>query len=294
MDKEKEVFEKLTKLQDRLNRKFALENEIEKLPRDLEVKQNLLALINKEYTEVTAQAQQAKAELKDLRFQYDDVVAQRESSEKKMESISTQREFEALQKEIKDASEKEQSLLRQLHAKEQQISDLDARFAEKESLLKIQQGEVDSESGKIEELTSQKQKEREELEQECRSYIGTDIDQELYDKFCMIVKNKRGNDTVTKDGETQDVNEGKGIVPIHGLVCQGCHIVLPIQFVNNVRNGDSIQFCPYCSRILYYEEVEGAEKDFVKPVKDDGDVMEEEKGSTLSDFTDEDEFNDIV
>lgn len=278
---EKQVFEKLTKLQECLMQKFTLEEEIAKLPKDLKVKQDLLAKINKEYTEDSEKDKAAKDELKSLRYDYDMMVSTREASEKKMESISTQREFEALEKEIKDAGEKEQDLLKQVHAKEQQVQEMDAHLAEKESLLKLQQSEVDSESSKIEGLTAEKQTKRNELEQQCNAFVDDDISQDLYNKFANIVKNK----------------QGKGIVPIHGLVCQGCHIMLPIQFVNDVREGKKIEFCPYCSRILYYEEVEGAEEQFKKPVKDDEDMggnEDEEGGAELSDFTDEDEFNDIV
>ena len=31
-------------------------------------------------------------------------------------------------------------------------------------------------------------------------------------------------------------------------------MILPAQFANLVREGESINFCPYCSRILFYEE----------------------------------------
>ena len=32
-------------------------------------------------------------------------------------------------------------------------------------------------------------------------------------------------------------------------------MILPANFANQVREGEEINFCPYCSRILYYEEV---------------------------------------
>ena len=31
---------------------------------------------------------------------------------------------------------------------------------------------------------------------------------------------------------------------------------LPAQFENDVRNGEEILFCPYCSRILFFEDAE--------------------------------------
>ena len=39
-------------------------------------------------------------------------------------------------------------------------------------------------------------------------------------------------------------------------------MILPGQFANEVRNGDKIVFCPYCSRILFYEEVTGEEEQY--------------------------------
>ncbi|MDR2403154.1 MAG: C4-type zinc ribbon domain-containing protein [Spirochaetaceae bacterium] len=55
---------------------------------------------------------------------------------------------------------------------------------------------------------------------------------------------------------------GRGIVAIKSGVCTGCHMILPAQFANIVRLGKEIVFCPYCSRILFYEESEEGEEDY--------------------------------
>lgn len=279
-EEKKTVFGKLNQLQDVLMQKFALEDEIDQLPKNLKIQQEQLALVNKEYTEVLAASQKAQDDLKNLRFEYEDVVTRRESSEKKMETIATQREFEALEKEIKDASASEEELLKQVRAKEQESKELDSQCEAKSAELKAQQEQVDAESAKIESVTSEKKAKLAELESESRSFIdGDKINEELYEKFCSIVRSKHG----------------RGIVPIHGVVCQGCHIVLPIQFVNDVRSGETIEFCPYCSRILYYEEVEGAEEQFTSVEKDDvEDEEQSSEGGGLSEFADEGEFDDIV
>ena len=59
-------------------------------------------------------------------------------------------------------------------------------------------------------------------------------------------------------------------------------MILPAQFANEVRKGDKIMFCPYCSRILFYEEGEDSEENF---------FTIEETGS-LTDFGDEDDLLD--
>ena len=39
-------------------------------------------------------------------------------------------------------------------------------------------------------------------------------------------------------------------------------MILPAQFVNEVRDGDEILFCPYCSRILFYQESDENEENY--------------------------------
>jgi hypothetical protein len=39
-------------------------------------------------------------------------------------------------------------------------------------------------------------------------------------------------------------------------------MVLPAQFANEVHHGEKILFCPYCSRILFYEESVDSDENF--------------------------------
>ena len=70
------------------------------------------------------------------------------------------------------------------------------------------------------------------------------MDQEIIFKFERIIQ-----------------RNSEGIVSVKNGVCSGCHMILPAQFANIVREGESINFCPYCSRILYYEEVPETEQE---------------------------------
>lgn len=264
------VFSRLNQLQEDLSIRFALEEEIARLPRDLKVKQELLDTINLDYIDEHTRSEAAKVELKNLGYQYEDAVQARDKSERNMELITTQREFEALEKEIKDAAAKEQSLLKQLHVKEKQVQEFEVRLTEKEELMTLQKTEVDAEASKIDALLTQKKKELSEVIERCEGFIDENITIDLYTKFSNIVKNKKG----------------KGIVPVHGLVCQGCHVVLPVQFVNSVRDGKEVEFCPYCSRILFWEDVDGADEQFIA-----GKVDPE---ADLGDFVQDGEFDDVL
>lgn len=78
-----------------------------------------------------------------------------------------------------------------------------------------------------------------------KDQVSKGLDEEIIYKFEKIVKNK----------------EGIGIVSVKNNVCMGCNMLLPPQFVNDVRREEKLIFCPNCSRILYYQgEEEPAEE----------------------------------
>ncbi|MFA5468175.1 MAG: C4-type zinc ribbon domain-containing protein [Sphaerochaetaceae bacterium] len=260
-----EVFDKLRALQGILAEKFEILEEIKEIPRALETKQELLNMGKRAYIEKHERLDKTKEELKALRFALDEAERAREESEKQMELISTQREFEALEKEIKEASLREQSLRKSLLAKEKFLSELQEQIEEHELLMEVQEEEVKTESDKKDSLLKTKQDELDELKQKEDSLIPG-IDDTILFKFERIIKNK----------------EGIGIVPVHGLVCQGCHMTLPYQFVNEVRLKEDFKFCPYCSRVLYWEDLEVEEKEV------------EIEEAALADFVDSDEFDDLL
>jgi hypothetical protein len=67
-------------------------------------------------------------------------------------------------------------------------------------------------------------------------------------------------------------------------------MILPMQFVNDVRVGKEIMFCPYCSRILFFQE-DGEEVFYQQETPEgifDMDDIEDEE----SDFVDDEETDD--
>jgi len=44
-------------------------------------------------------------------------------------------------------------------------------------------------------------------------------------------------------------------------------MILPAQFVNEVRQSDKIVFCPYCSRVLFYQEGDESQADMIVDIE---------------------------
>jgi predicted nucleic acid-binding Zn-ribbon protein len=254
------TFEKLQQLQDILSRKYELEHEIHEIPRALAKKQELLNRLKKSYIESNEKFEVTKNSLLNLKRELGEAEILREDSEKKMDVISTQREYEALEKEIKSATEKEQFYRREIQKEERNLEEMSAQLKKDEEMIASEEEELKEEDQKIQAESEEKHVLLDELVSEEKSIIPG-MDEDILFKFERIIKNK----------------SGLGIVPVTNGVCTGCHMMLPGQFVNDVRTGEGILFCPYCSRILFF----GGQSDVVD------DFVDSDLGG-LSDLVDDD------
>ena len=235
-----EVFERLREFQEILTKRVDIEREVEDIPKSLATQEEVLSRIKKTYVERNAEFEAAEAKVKELRGQLAETEAAREAAEKQMDLISTQREYEALNKEIRDATEKEHNFRKDLQKEERSLAEIEESLRKDEAMIKLQESEIAEKGAKISTDRDSKLKEIEELKVE-ETKASSGIEKEVIFKFERIIRSK----------------QGLGIVPVKGSVCTGCYMILPAQFVNEVRSGNKIIFCPYCSRVLYYEEAEG-------------------------------------
>jgi predicted nucleic acid-binding Zn-ribbon protein len=257
-----EVFEKLRKLQDILSQKISLEQNIQEIPKILITQEELLARLKKSFIDKNEDYEKSRALEAEYRSLLAEAEGAREQAEKNMDVINTQREYEALDKEIRDASEKEQQYRKDLQKEERVLGELDEQMKQTAALIEQQEQELAERRAGIEAEIAEKTAQLEDLSREEADLIPG-LDPEVLFKFERIIRNKMG----------------RGIVAIKGGVCTGCHMILPAQFANLVRLGEEIVFCPYCSRILFYEESEQGEEEF----------FDNEDAGSLSDLDDMDD-----
>ena len=282
----KEIYDTLSKLQVVLPKMFEVEDEIKEIPMALADKEAVLQKTKITYLELHEKSEKVKEELKTLRIRLDEAGVKRETCEKMMETITQAREFETLQKEIEEAKNAEQTLRKGLIAKEKFYDELNAKLSIQEEIMAQQTEEVEEETKVKDQLVAEKQAVLDQIIAE-KDELAKDFDQNLLFKFERIIRNKGG----------------LGIVPIHGIVCEGCHMTLPAQFVNDVRRSttmesegireeDDIHFCPYCSRVLYYEEsAEDQHFDNLFTAEDEDEI--EDENAENDDFISSGDFGDL-
>ena len=262
-----EVFEKLKDLQGVLAEKYALERKIEDAPLQLTSQDELLSRLKKEFIEKNTKYEEVRAGVEHLKAQLAEAEASRESGEKGMDNITTHREYEALDKQITEAKEREDAIRRELTREEKSLAELNEILRADEAMIAAQEGdlnnsktslatEIDGYKGMLETLSQQE------------SEITPGIDQEIVYKFQRIIR-----------------RNSEGIVAVRNGVCTGCHMILPAQFANEVRDGEKILFCPYCSRILYHQDVVDGEEETYFSADETGTLADFDE-----DFADEEEL----
>jgi len=232
-----EIFDKLRELQDILARKNQLDSEILEAPQLLVKQEELLAQYKTNYIKKNTDDEAIRQTIGALKAELFETEQKREHAEKGMDNITTQREYDALDREIQDSTKKEAELRNEILRNEANHKRLDEEIKNEEALIKQQEQELDERKAMIEKEITEKKNELAELA-EGEHRIAPDLDSDTLFKFDRIIKNK----------------QGIGIVPVQGNVCMGCHMILSAQFAIEVREGKNIMYCPYCSRILYYQE----------------------------------------
>lgn len=260
------IFEKLKSLQDVLSEKYGIEAKIEDAPKKLSSQEELLERLKKEYIEKNAQYEEIRTKVGQLKISLAEAEAAREKGEKGMDSITTHREYEILQKEIDDATIQEQTVRKELQKEEKNLTALDESLKSSEQLINSQEAELNEGKQALSEEIDGLNAKLAELNQQ-KTELEPGIDPDIIFKFERIIKSK----------------QGKGIVAVKGNVCDGCHMILPAQFANEVRNGEKIVFCPYCSRILFYQDVEEGESEYFQ-MPDTGSLGEDDSFDEYDDF----------
>lgn len=267
------VFDKLKSLQDILSEKYEIEASINDAPKALSNQEEALSQRKKEFIEKNKAYEEKRKLVGGLRTKLAEAEAARERGEKGMDSITTHREYEALQKEIDDATNLEQQIRKELQKEEKNLAELDETLKFDENTIKDSEDELNSKKDALnEEIEKYKNELQKLVEQEKELEEG--IDPEIIFKFERIIRSK----------------QGKGIVAVKGKVCDGCHMILPAQFANEVHNGDKIVFCPYCSRILFYQELKEGEEEYSQ-IEDIGSLAEFDDDDEIDTDYDDDDYD---
>ena len=274
----KDILKKLSMLQKVLQEYYELEKEIESIPKDLSDRDEMLSRKREQYAKAIEKEQDLKKKVVEFEEAYNNAKIKRAELEAKSAGITSQREFETHQIELSKAKETEHNFYNLKEDTKRRVVQEAENVADIQMTLNELQKNVDEDKKNISSRLDELIKERDALKQKKDKY-SKDIDPTLLFKFERIVKTKGG-----------------GSVAVKGRVCQGCHMELPVQFVNTIKKGEEVMFCPYCSRGLYYQEGDDSDIDVLHDdnilldEEDENDIIDDDMDIMISD----DDDNDVI
>jgi len=146
-----------------------------------------------------------------------------------------QHEIQYLESQIRKLEDRILDLMGESERLEQNLKAAEAALAE-------ERRQVEQEQQQVRERTAQDQQALEQLERE-RQQAAAALPQQLYTAYERIRKKRKGV-------AVAEVVDGR---------CTACHLVLRLQFYQDLRRGEGVMFCESCGRILYYNPPESFE-----------------------------------
>ena len=144
------------------------------------------------------------------------------------EYMATQRELEATRKSTGEREEELLKLMEAIEASQRTISQHEEELAALKEHVAEEEKETAEKVAGLENVLKAHEAEH--------AKMAATIRKDVLAKYDAIRKRK-----------------GLAVVPAHRGVCTGCNMALPPQLFNILQRGETIEYCPSCQRIVYYE-----------------------------------------
>jgi hypothetical protein len=214
-----------------------LTNALKAIPAKLEASQT-------DFARVEALLENERAQLAESQHYYADQKNQLQSEETsatgaktKLSMARNSKEYVAAQREIEQTRESVQN-------REQEIAKLIEAVQVKEKLLAERAAEIEVLRKSIDKDADVGRKKMAELE---AKIADIKVDR---DKVAAGIR----PDVLKRYGAIR-MRRGLAVTTVRNGTCQGCNMNVPPQLFNVLQRGNSIETCPYCHRIVYWENL---------------------------------------
>jgi hypothetical protein len=155
----------------------------------------------------------------------------------KLAQAKNSKEYMAAQREIEQRREA-------LTAREGEITKLNDAVDAKKKLLSDRTGDVEQLKASISKDSDAAQTRMAEIEAKIaelrveRDKLATEVKPEVLKRYSSI-----------------RMRRGLAVVSVRNGTCQGCNMNIPPQLYNVTQRGQTVETCPSCHRIIYWEEI---------------------------------------
>jgi len=218
-------------------RRDAVERKIEKIPQEMQRLKNDLDLLERSMEQSQSELEELKKGRLGFEGELEEVEIKLKKSKARLNDVKSNKEYQAVLKEIDElkvlASEKEEVVItwmEDIEIQEKECADYAVKWEQSRR-------EYENQEKRYSQMMKEFERELYSLSDRRRA-VSQEVDKELLARYEALRANL-GNQVV---------------VPVIDAVCQGCHLGIPPQQYNNLIRGGSLESCPNCNRIIYWEE----------------------------------------
>lgn len=208
----------------------SIPEKLESMRKDLATIESLLAREKAELEETERWRRDKDVELKTQEAQLAKTKQKLSGVKNSKEYMAAQREAETLRKLSSETTERLTELVGAADKAKQQIA---AHQSQVDKLRELVDREAALAEGKLAEFDRETARLRSERDAEAKA-----IRPDVMKKYNAI-KMKRG----------------LAVVAVHNGTCRGCNMNIPPQLYNILQRGNSIEVCPTCNRVIYWDKL---------------------------------------
>ncbi len=206
----------------------ALPEKLQLLKRDLDKVEGMLALERQNLADTEKFRRDLEGQLKMDEANISKAKAKLSQVKTGKDYMAAQREMEATRKLV---GEREEEILKLIEAIESSKKSIDTHEKDVAELRAHVAREEEATNAKVAELQGKVGGERGE-----RDAIAAKVKPDILKKYGTI-----------------RIRRGLAVVPVVKGVCQGCHMSIPPQLFNILQRAVTIETCPTCNRIIYWD-----------------------------------------
>ncbi len=233
----KEQIETLIRLQQIETESERVRAELAVIPRKTEELENRLAAFETALTDAVAHHDTLRKTYRSSETDLQTNEAAIKKSRERLGTVKTNKEYQALIREIEDTKRRNArledemlGLLDEIEAADGQRKEREGEMVQFREHIAAEKETLDAAGAALQEKLAGLDADRESVEKR--------MDPPILEQFRQVLKR---------------VN-GPAVVPVRGRICDGCNMNIPPQMRNELSRHDSLKFCPFCHRIMYWEE----------------------------------------
>ncbi len=233
----REKIEILVKVQSIETEMDAVRNSLGQIPEKLEALEAKLSSSEEALAKQTTQLDELKKTYRSYESELQMSLTRAKRNQEKLSAVKNNKEYQALLRGIDDLKAKNNQIEDEMLACLGRTEEMEADITAQQDAFLLEKKQIAHEKALI--------RKEEKAEKAALSRLETD---------CQSVFERTDPDLLKTVTRIKKLVGGNAIASVTDGICSECNLNIPPQLYNDLQRLDSLNFCPHCQRIVYWDK----------------------------------------